>query len=104
MIMSRSQYWISSSLSLAYRMTLIPLLVTCREMYAYRSLLAPTSTPLAGSARRRTFVSNDSHLPTTTFCWLPPDSVRTGVSRLCGLDGEHLDDALAFLRILRGAG
>ncbi len=33
--------------------------------------------PRVGSSRMRTRVSASSHLPMTTFCWLPPERVRT---------------------------
>ena len=54
-------------------------------MYSYRSRLAPTSTPLAGSASSSTLAWKESHLPTTTFCWLPPERAPTGMSRLWAL-------------------
>jgi hypothetical protein len=41
------------------------------------SAFVPTSIPRAGSSKNRTLASVSSHLATTTFCWLPPDSVST---------------------------
>ena len=37
--------------------------------------------PRVGSSMISTFGSVASHLPSTTFCWLPPESVPTGASR-----------------------
>ena len=34
--------------------------------------------PLVGSSRMMTFGRVASHLPITTFCWLPPESVPAG--------------------------
>ena len=50
------------------------------RMMWWISVRAPTSTPREGSSRMSTLVSRPSHLPMTTFCWLPPLSWRTGVS------------------------
>ena len=41
------------------------------------SALVPTSMPRVGSSTISTFGPVASHLPSTTFCWLPPDSVPT---------------------------
>ena len=38
------------------------------------SFLLPTSMPRVGSSRMITRGLIDSHLASTTFCWLPPDS------------------------------
>ena len=42
--------------------------------------LAPTSMPLVGSSSRRTCGRCASQRPRTTFCWFPPESVRSGAS------------------------
>src|SRR3954468_9503119 len=41
------------------------------------SALVPTSMPRVGSSTISSFGLVASHLPSTTFCWLPPDSVPT---------------------------
>ncbi|MOA35873.1 hypothetical protein D3C78_1573610 [compost metagenome] len=43
--------------------------------------LEPMSMPLVGSSRMMTLGWVASHLPITTFCWLPPESVPTGTER-----------------------
>ena len=40
----------------------------------YISCLVPTSMPRVGSLRRRIRGAIISHLPITSFCWLPPES------------------------------
>ena len=46
------------------------------------SALVPTSMPRVGSSTISTAGWRPSHLASTTFCWLPPDSMDTGsVSR-----------------------
>src|SRR5215469_16221282 len=46
------------------------------------SALVPTSMPRVGSSTISTAGLRPSHLASTTFCWLPPDSMDTGsVSR-----------------------
>ena len=47
------------------------------EMIRWTSTLAPMSMPRVGSSRIRTRGSVASHLPSTTFCWLPPESACT---------------------------
>ena len=42
------------------------------------SVRAPTSTPRVGSSSSSTSQPCSSHRASTTFCWLPPESVRTG--------------------------
>src|SRR6476469_1251868 len=44
---------------------------------ACTSTFAPMSMPRVGSSTISTTGSVASHLPSTTFCWLPPDSVAT---------------------------
>ena len=44
------------------------------------SALAPTSMPRVGSSMIRTRGAVASHLLSTTFCWLPPDSFSTTCS------------------------
>ena len=44
------------------------------------SALAPTSMPRVGSSMMRMRGSVASHLPSTTFCWLPPESWPTTCS------------------------
>jgi len=48
------------------------------------------SRPFAGSSKMSTWVSAVSHLPTTTFCWLPPDRLRTR----CWRPGVRIRSAL----------
>ena len=40
------------------------------------SALEPMSTPAVGSSRMKMSGSVFNHLPMTTFCWFPPESVR----------------------------
>ena len=47
---------------------------------AWTSALVWTSTPWVGSSRISSRGSAASHLASTTFCWLPPESVLTGWS------------------------
>ncbi|MCY1246025.1 hypothetical protein D9M72_592220 [compost metagenome] len=58
-------------------MTALPALANSRIMSKI-SLLVPMSTPAVGSSRIRMSGSVPSHLAMTTFCWLPPESSRTG--------------------------
>ena len=41
------------------------------------SALVPTSMPRVGSSMISSEGDRASHLPSTTFCWLPPDRVAT---------------------------
>ena len=43
----------------------------------WTSAFVPTSMPRVGSSTISSFGPVASHLPSTTFCWLPPDSVPT---------------------------
>src|SRR3954470_18029267 len=43
----------------------------------WTSDFVPTSMPRVGSSTMSTFGLVASHFPSTTFCWLPPDSVPT---------------------------
>ena len=52
--------------------------------------------PRVGSSKNSTRASVSSHLATTTFCWLPPDSVCTGVRS----DGARMSSCSA--RFSRG--
>ena len=45
------------------------------------SAFVPTSMPRVGSSITSSFGLVASHLASTTFCWLPPDSRSTGCSR-----------------------
>src|SRR5580698_6810842 len=56
------------------------------------SALAPTSTPWVGSSRSSTLGRWRSHLASTTFCWLPPDSFSSASSLRGGPEqhGRHL--------------
>ena len=56
------------------------------------SLRAPTSTPRVGSISMRIRASAASQRATCTFCWLPPESVRTSAveRRRLDPDGGHL--------------
>ena len=49
------------------------------------SALAPTSTPRVGSSTISSLGLLASHLPTTTFCWLPPESLLTTCSPLVAM-------------------
>ena len=49
------------------------------------SALAPTSTPRVGSSTMSILGLLASHLPTTTFCWLPPESLFTTCSPLVAM-------------------
>src|SRR5690606_23197434 len=48
-----------------------------RDSSRCTSALVPTSMPRVGSSTISTFGPVASHLASTTFCWLPPDSVFT---------------------------
>ena len=50
------------------------------EMIRWTSTLAPMSMPRVGSSRIRSRGFEASHLASTTFCWLPPDSAPTSWS------------------------
>ena len=50
---------------------------TSSPMKLWTADLEPTSMPLVGSSRMMTRGSVASHLPMTTFCWLPPDRLPT---------------------------
>ena len=52
------------------------------EMMRCTSTLAPMSMPRVGSSRMSTCGSVASHLASTTFCWLPPESASTDCSTL----------------------
>src|SRR5690606_19530905 len=49
------------------------------------SVLAPTSMPRVGSSRMSSRGSRISQRASSTFCWLPPLRLRTGISGLGGL-------------------
>ena len=51
--------------------------------------LAPTSMPRVGSSSSSTRGRVASHLPITTFCWLPPDSVPAGLLDAGAADAER---------------
>src|SRR5262249_34952556 len=53
-----------------------PCVARC-EIVRWTSALVPTSTPCVGSSRMRIRGSAASHLPRTTFCWFPPERLRT---------------------------
>ena len=73
-------------------------------MMRWTSTLAPMSMPRVGSSRIRTRGLVASHLASTTFCWLPPESAPTGwstpvilTSELCGvLVGDRAFDRRAL--------
>ena len=63
------------------------------------SALVPTSTPRVGSKNSRIRASVASSLASTTFCWLPPDSVPASCSVELDLDLQlrhRLVDQLAL--------
>src|SRR3954471_10292746 len=55
-----------------------------RRTTAYSSERAPTSTPRVGSSSISTLVEPSSQRASTTFCWLPPDRVRTSLPASAG--------------------
>src|SRR5471032_909776 len=67
----------------------------------YTSALAPTSIPRVGSSMINTLGPVASHFPSTTFCWLPPDSVPTGASRSLALSRRRLPQSAASVFSLR---
>ena len=52
------------------------------ETIRWTSTLAPMSMPRVGSSRISSRGFEASHLASTTFCWLPPDSAPTICSTL----------------------
>src|SRR4051794_8524774 len=64
----------------------------------WTSLLVPTSMPRVGSSTIRTLGSVDSHLASTTFCWLPPDSVPTLSLREWNLSCSRWAHSSAMIR------
>ena len=68
----RSDRPTSSGTSVEWKRTILPSLARARTS-AKISCFAPTSTPRAGSSSRITPGLISSHLPITTFCWLPPE-------------------------------
>src|SRR6185503_11192974 len=74
----RSHSASSSGISEEATRSAIPDAASARR-WRWISALADTSTPRVGSSSSRTRVSR-SQRPRTTFCWLPPESVRTGAS------------------------
>ena len=65
------------------------------------SALEPTSTPRVGSSTIRMRGSRASHLASSTFCWLPPDRLRTCAGR-SAWRCAGLDVALGDLRASPG--
>ena len=59
-----------------------------RLIRAWISALAPTSMPRVGSSMMRMRGLVASHLASTTFCWLPPESWRTQLFGPAGADAE----------------
>src|SRR4051794_7765419 len=51
------------------------------DMSRWTSAFVPTSMPRVGSSMISTFGDVASHLPRTTFCWLPPERNPTGSPR-----------------------
>ena len=60
--------------------------------------IAPTSRPRVGCETTSSCSGRDSSRASTTFCWLPPDSVPAGVAADVGADVELLDPRLAVAR------
>src|SRR4029450_7847667 len=75
---------VSASISVySDEMTITPLPSSARLRIISRiSDLVPMSTPAVGSSMMSTSGSVPSHLAMTTFCWLPPESTRTGLAML----------------------
>ena len=65
------------------------------------SALAPTSMPRVGSSRISSRGSVISQRASSTFCWLPPERLRTGAVRVGRADVERLD-VLGDQLVLRG--
>ena len=81
MTSTRSAMPSTSGSSLETMRTATPSAASC-DSSRCTSALVPTSMPRVGSSTISTRGLVDSHLASTTFCWLPPDSVDTGsVSR-----------------------
>src|SRR3954454_2205584 len=71
------------------------------ESSRWTSALVPTSMPRVGSSTMSTRGSVDSHLASTTFCWLPPDRVDTGSDSFPALTCSFFDQAAAVARSRR---
>jgi len=62
---------------------------TSSAMKPCTAALEPMSMPLVGSSRMMTFGRVASHLPSTTFCWLPPDSSETCCIKCCAFNSSR---------------
>jgi hypothetical protein len=60
--------------------------------------LVPTSIPRVGSSTISTAGLRPSHLASTTFCWLPPDSMETGSVSLSYLIFSRAAQSAAIAR------
>ena len=65
-----------------------------RRIMSRISDLVPMSTPAVGSSMISTSGSVPSHLAMTTFCWLPPESSRTGRPGCATLTWNLLEQVL----------
>ena len=75
----RSESASTSSRSSLIRRTPTPSAAASRR-YAWTVSIAPTSRPRVGEAATRTFGRPENSRPRTTFCRLPPESVRAGAA------------------------
>ena len=75
-------------------------LLASSEISRWTSDLAPTSMPRVGSSMISSFGSVASHFASTTFCWLPPDSVPTVSSRRWYFSCRRVAHSLASARSL----
>src|SRR5690606_8757789 len=80
---TRSDNPMTSVISLDTSTTASPASASSR-ISSYSWARAPTSTPRVGSSSSSTLHSRSSHRASTTFCWLPPESVRTSRSTPAG--------------------
>ncbi len=77
MIRTRSHRVASSSTSVELTTTAAPDSATLM-IWRCSSAFAPTSTPWVGSSSSSTRGASRSHLPSSTFCWLPPLKLANG--------------------------
>src|SRR4051794_8675211 len=68
------------------------------DISRWTSALVPTSMPRVGSSMMSTRGSVASHLPSTTFCWLPPERNPTGSPKPCSLMRRRSAQSAAIAR------
>ncbi len=69
----------------------------CCTMRRCTNSIEPTSRPRVGWLATSTLCSRPSSLARMTFCWLPPDSVPTGVSAEVVRTSNSCTRSAAFL-------